>query len=68
MEAIPAYEEKQSEPWGFDCPGQVALTGSHIWWFSDVEMAFGRLEKGLASTLKDCHKKQVWISSFCSTQ
>ncbi|KAM6374901.1 LOW QUALITY PROTEIN: dynein axonemal heavy chain 11 [Alca torda] len=59
MEAILAYEEKQREPWGFDYPAQVAFTGSQIWWFSDVEMAFGRLEEGLASALKDCHKKQV---------
>lgn len=59
MEAIPAYEEKQREQWGFDYAAQVALTGSQIWWVSDVEMAFSRLEEGLASALKDCHKKQV---------
>lgn len=59
MEAILAYEEKQREQWGFDYAAQVALTGSQIWWVSDVEMAFSRLEEGLASALKDCHKKQV---------
>ncbi|KAM6210848.1 LOW QUALITY PROTEIN: dynein axonemal heavy chain 11 [Sarcoramphus papa] len=58
MEAT-AYEEKQREQWVFDYPAQVALTGSQIWWVSDVEMAFSRLEEGLASALKDCHKKQV---------
>ncbi|KAM9302491.1 LOW QUALITY PROTEIN: dynein axonemal heavy chain 11 [Morus bassanus] len=59
MEAILAYEEKQREQWVFDDPAQVALTGSQIWWVSDVAMAFSRLVEGLASALKDCHKKQV---------
>ncbi|KAM6314848.1 LOW QUALITY PROTEIN: dynein axonemal heavy chain 11 [Aegotheles albertisi] len=59
MEAILAYEEKQREQWGFDHPAQVARTGSQIWWVSDVEMAFSRLDEGLASALKDCHRKQV---------
>ncbi|KAM6104169.1 LOW QUALITY PROTEIN: dynein axonemal heavy chain 11 [Theristicus caerulescens] len=59
MEAILVYEEKQREEWVFDCPAQVALTGSQIWWVSDVEMAFGRLEESLASALKDCPRKQV---------
>lgn len=68
MEAIPAYEEMQREERGFDYSAQVALNGSQIWWVSDVAMAFGRLEEGLASALKGCHKKQVWISSFCLIQ
>lgn len=68
MEAVLAYEEKQREQWVFDYPAQAALTGSQIWWVSDVEMAFSRLEEGLASALEDCHKKQVWISSFCLIQ
>ncbi|KAM7123899.1 LOW QUALITY PROTEIN: dynein axonemal heavy chain 11 [Ciconia maguari] len=59
LEAILADEEKQREQWVFDYPAQVALTGSQIWWISDVEMAFSRLEEGLASALKDCHKKKV---------
>ncbi|KAM6142342.1 LOW QUALITY PROTEIN: dynein axonemal heavy chain 11 [Phoenicopterus ruber ruber] len=58
-EAILAYEEKRRQRWGFDYPARVALTGSQIWWVSDVEMAFGRLEEGLASAPRDCPKKQV---------
>ncbi|KAM6276202.1 LOW QUALITY PROTEIN: dynein axonemal heavy chain 11 [Spheniscus humboldti] len=59
MEAVLAYKEKQRDQWVFDYPAQAALTGSQIWWVSDVEMAFRRLEEGLASALEDCHKKQV---------
>lgn len=68
MEVIVAYEGKHREQWSFDSPAQVALTGSQIWWVSDVEMAFDGLEEGLVSALKDCHKKQVWIFSFCLIQ
>ncbi|XP_074007007.1 dynein axonemal heavy chain 11-like [Numenius arquata] len=58
-EVILACEEKQREQWGFDYPAQVALGGSQIWWFSDVETAFFRLEEGSASALKGCRNKQV---------
>ncbi|KAM6087603.1 LOW QUALITY PROTEIN: dynein axonemal heavy chain 11 [Chlamydotis macqueenii] len=58
MEVILVYEEKQRE-WAFDYPAEVALAGLQIWWVSDVEMAFGGLEEGLASAPKDCYKKQV---------
>ncbi|KAM6412695.1 LOW QUALITY PROTEIN: dynein axonemal heavy chain 11 [Pluvialis apricaria] len=46
---------------GYGCSGQprFALNGSQIWWVSDVAMVFVRLEEGLASALKGCHKKQV---------
>ncbi|KAM6338976.1 LOW QUALITY PROTEIN: dynein axonemal heavy chain 11 [Podargus strigoides] len=57
MEVILAYEENR-ENWGFDYPAQAALTASRIRWVSDVEIAFSRLEEGLASVRKDCHKKQ----------
>eukprot|EP00072_Mus_musculus_P068674 XP_017170437.1 PREDICTED: dynein heavy chain 11, axonemal isoform X3 [Mus musculus] len=58
-EAITAYEEKPRELWIFDFPAQVALTGSQIWWTTDVGIAFSRLEEGYETALKDFHKKQI---------
>ncbi|XP_062979874.1 dynein axonemal heavy chain 11 [Elgaria multicarinata webbii] len=58
-EAIAAYEEKSREQWIFDYPAQVALTGSQIWWTTDVGIAFNRLEEGFETALKDYHKKQI---------
>uniref|UniRef100_G1PM87 AAA+ ATPase domain-containing protein n=1 Tax=Myotis lucifugus TaxID=59463 RepID=G1PM87_MYOLU len=58
-EAIAAYEEKPRELWLFDFPAQVALTGSQIWWTTDVGIAFSRLEEGYETALKDFHKKQI---------
>lgn len=58
-EAITVYEEKPREQWIFDYPAQVALTGSQIWWTTDVGIAFSRLEEGFETALKDYHKKQV---------
>jgi dynein heavy chain len=60
-EAITAYEEKPRELWIFDFPAQVALTGSQIWWTTDVGIAFSRLEEGYETALKDFHKKQVFL-------
>lgn len=58
-EALVAYEEKARELWLLDFPAQVALTGSQIWWTTDVGIAFSRLEEGYETALKDFHKKQV---------
>ncbi|CAH6779586.1 Dnah11 [Phodopus roborovskii] len=70
-EAIAAYEEKPRELWILDFPAQVALTGSQIWWTTDVGIAFSRLEEGYETALKDFHKKQVvsphafgWLSQL----
>lgn len=60
-EAIAAYEEKPRELWILDFPAQVALTGSQIWWTTDVGIAFSRLEEGYETALKDFHKKQVLL-------
>lgn len=57
--AIAAYEEKPRELWILDFPAQVVLTSSQIWWTTDVGIAFGRLEEGYETALKDFHKKQV---------
>jgi len=36
QDAVVAYEEKARDLWLFDFPAQVALTGSQIWWTTDV--------------------------------
>lgn len=38
---------------------QVALTCTQIWWTSDVDIAFARMEEGYDNALKEYYKKQV---------
>lgn len=38
---------------------QVALTCNQIWWASDVDVAFGRMEEGYDNALKEYYRKQV---------
>ncbi|XP_015248307.1 PREDICTED: dynein heavy chain 9, axonemal [Cyprinodon variegatus] len=58
-EAVSAYEDKPREQWLFDYPAQVALTCTQIWWTSEVNIAFARLEQGYDNSLKEYYKKQV---------
>ncbi|KAJ8318719.1 LOW QUALITY PROTEIN: hypothetical protein KUTeg_003810 [Tegillarca granosa] len=58
-EAVQGYEEKPREQWLFDYPAQVALCGTQIWWTTEVNIAFGRLEEGYENALKDYNKKQI---------
>ena len=58
-EAVSAYEEKPREQWLFDFGAQVALCAVQIWWTTEVNIAFGRLEEGFENALKDYNKKQV---------
>ncbi|XP_042345657.1 dynein axonemal heavy chain 11 [Plectropomus leopardus] len=58
-EAVSVYEDRPREQWILDYPAQVALTGSQIWWSSDMELVFKRLEEGFESALKDYNKKQI---------
>lgn len=44
-DAVVAYEEKPREQWLFDYPAQVSLCGTQIWWTTEVNIAFGRLEE-----------------------
>jgi dynein heavy chain len=60
-EAVVAYEEKARDQWIFDFPAQVALCGTQIWWTTEVNIAFARLEEGYENSLKDYNKKQVII-------
>jgi hypothetical protein len=66
-EAVLAYEEKPREQWLFDYPAQVSLCGTQIWWTTEVNIAFSRLEEGYENAIKDYQKKQVlWHSNFCA--
>jgi dynein heavy chain len=58
-EAVSTYEEKPRDQWLFDFPAQVALCGTQIWWTTEVNIAFGRLEEGYENALKDYNKKQI---------
>lgn len=58
-EAVITYEEKPREQWLFDYPAQVSLCGTQIWWTTEVNIAFSRLEEGYDNALKDYQKKQV---------
>lgn len=40
---------------------QVALTCTQIWWTTEVDMAFSRLNEGYENAMKDYNKKQVGI-------
>ncbi|RDD42081.1 Dynein beta chain, ciliary [Trichoplax sp. H2] len=58
-EAVVTYEEKARDQWIFDYPAQVALTGTQVWWTTEVNIAFSRLEEGYENALKDYNKKQI---------
>ncbi|XP_037074053.1 dynein beta chain, ciliary-like [Pollicipes pollicipes] len=58
-EAVVTYEDKPREQWLFDYPAQVSLAGTQIWWTTEVNISFGRLEEGYENALKDYNKKQV---------
>jgi dynein heavy chain len=58
-EAVSTYEEKSRENWILDIAAQIALTGSQIWWTTEVNIAFAKLEEGFESAIKDYYKKQV---------
>lgn len=58
-EGVVTYEEKPREQWLFDYPAQVSLCGTQIWWTTEVNIAFSRLEEGYDNALKDYQKKQV---------
>ena len=68
-DAVTSYEEKPREQWLFDFPAQVALAGTQIWWTTEVNIAFGRLEEGYENALKvsvlyDMFVNIGWQSTF----
>ncbi|XP_050446950.1 dynein beta chain, ciliary-like [Cataglyphis hispanica] len=58
-QAVVSYDEKHRESWILDHEAQPALCGTQIWWTSEVNMAFVRLEQGFENALKDYQKKQI---------
>ena len=58
-QAVVTYEEKPRDQWIFDFPAQVALCGTQIWWTTEVNIAFARLEEGYENALNDYNKKQI---------
>lgn len=62
LESTLSYEEKPREQWLFDYPAQVSLCGTQIWWTTEVNIAFARLEEGYENALKDYQRKQVIIN------
>ncbi|XP_022915026.2 dynein beta chain, ciliary isoform X1 [Onthophagus taurus] len=58
-EGVLSYEEKPRDHWLFDFPAQVSLCGTQIWWTTEVNIAFGRLEEGYDNAIRDYYKKQV---------
>ncbi|XP_055624142.1 dynein beta chain, ciliary-like isoform X3 [Toxorhynchites rutilus septentrionalis] len=58
-QAVIAYEEKPRDHWIFDWPAQPALCATQIWWTTEVNVAFARLEEGYENALKDYQKKQI---------
>jgi hypothetical protein len=59
-ESVQTYEDKPRDQWLFDFPAQVALCGTQIWWTTEVNQNFARLEEGYENALKDYSKKQVF--------
>ena len=37
---------------------QVSLAGTQIWWTTEVNISFGRLEEGYENALKDYNKNR----------
>ncbi|XP_023241616.1 dynein beta chain, ciliary-like, partial [Centruroides sculpturatus] len=57
-EAVSTYEDRPRESWIFNYPAQVALTANQIWWATEVNLAFAKLEEGYENALKEYNKKQ----------
>ncbi|CAH0400414.1 unnamed protein product [Chilo suppressalis] len=57
--SVKSYEEKSRDEWVFDWPAQPALVGTQIWWTTETNQAFEKLEEGYEGALKDYQKKQI---------
>ncbi|XP_068619246.1 dynein beta chain, ciliary-like [Battus philenor] len=57
--SVKSYEEKSRDEWVFDWPAQPALVGTQIWWTTETNQAFEKLEEGYENALKDYQKKQI---------
>ncbi|UYV64230.1 DNAH9 [Cordylochernes scorpioides] len=61
-EAVVTYEERPREVWLFEYPAQVSLCGTQIWWTTEVNAAFARMEEGYENALKEYFKKQTGLT------
>jgi dynein heavy chain len=61
QDAVAILEEKTKDTWIWDFPAQVTLTASQIAWNAEVSAAFQRLEEGYENSMKDLHRKQVFL-------
>lgn len=59
MKSVVAYEDKSREIWVFDWPAQPALCTTQIWWTTEVNNSFAKLEEGYENSLRDYQKKQI---------
>jgi dynein heavy chain, axonemal len=57
--SVIAYEEKPREVWVYDWPAQPALCTTQIWWTTETNSAFAKLEEGYENSLRDYQKKQI---------
>lgn len=44
--SVKSYEDKPRDEWVFDWPAQPALVGTQIWWTTETNQAFEKLEEG----------------------
>jgi dynein heavy chain len=58
-DSVISYEEKKRDEWVFDNAAQVTLVATQIWWATEVGIAFGKLEEGFETAMKDYYKVQV---------
>ena len=63
-EAVVTYEDKPREQWLFEYPAQVALASTQVWWTTEVNLAFQRLEEGYENAMKEYYKKQVPTAAY----
>ncbi|KAI9004406.1 dynein heavy chain [Hyaloraphidium curvatum] len=57
-DAVTTYQEKPREQWLFDYPAQIVLAATQIWWNTEVNVSFSRLEEGYENAMKEYHRKQ----------
>ncbi|KAL0236998.1 hypothetical protein PCE1_000395 [Barthelona sp. PCE] len=57
-EAVNSYDAGHRERWIKKYPAQIVLTGSQIWWTTDVSYAFEKLLEGKETALSDYNEVQ----------
>ena len=57
-DAIVQYDERPREKWILEHCSQLALAGTQVFWTSEVNMAFIKMEEGNELAMKELYKKQ----------